>query len=104
MGIIYLTTSLQKFRDSFNVMWFAVVSVTTVGYGDMNPRTVAGRILTIFLMLTGIGLISTLSAFTGAVRFLCCVLCSLFSGQGALVFYFACGMYVYIYMYVYINV
>jgi voltage-gated potassium channel len=43
-------------------MWWAVVTVTTVGYGDIYPRTVGGRIVAMLLMLVGIGFISVLTA------------------------------------------
>jgi voltage-gated potassium channel len=47
-------------------VWWAVVTVTTVGYGDVVPQTPAGRILATGLMLTGLGVISTLAAAVAA--------------------------------------
>ncbi len=41
-----------------------MVTVTTVGYGDIYPITTGGRIVAIFLMLTGIG---TLGLYTAAI-------------------------------------
>lgn len=52
------------FESYGNSFWFIIVTVTTVGYGDLKPVTLMGRLYTSFLMLVGIGLISTLSAFT----------------------------------------
>lgn len=43
-------------------VWWAVVTITTVGYGDIVPSSPAGKVLGIVLMLTGIGLVSTLAA------------------------------------------
>lgn len=43
-------------------LWWAIVTVTTVGYGDHTPVTGAGRGVAVFLMLVGIGLIGTLTA------------------------------------------
>ena len=39
-------------------MWWSVVTLTTVGYGDAYPITLGGRIFTGFMLLLGIGVIS----------------------------------------------
>ena len=39
-------------------MYWAIVTVTTVGYGDISPKTVVGRILASFLMIEGFGIIA----------------------------------------------
>ncbi|WP_407925103.1 potassium channel family protein [Bifidobacterium choloepi] len=43
-------------------MWWAFVTVTTVGYGDIYPVTSMGRLIAIILMLTGIALIGIVTA------------------------------------------
>ncbi|MGO4922202.1 potassium channel family protein [Bifidobacterium choerinum] len=43
-------------------LWWAFVTVTTVGYGDVYPVTLTGRFIAIALMLTGIALIGIVSA------------------------------------------
>jgi voltage-gated potassium channel len=43
-------------------IWWAIVTATTVGYGDISPSTLWGRIIAVLLMLVGIGLVSTLAA------------------------------------------
>jgi voltage-gated potassium channel Kch len=43
-------------------IWWAVVTITTVGYGDVQIKTVAGQIVAMALMIVGIGFISVLTA------------------------------------------
>ncbi|MFH1560908.1 MAG: potassium channel family protein [Chloroflexota bacterium] len=56
--------SILSFPDA---LWWAVVTITTVGYGDMVPVTAAGRAIAFVLMLGGItffgGLTANLAAF-----------------------------------------
>jgi voltage-gated potassium channel len=47
--------------------WWAVVTVTTVGYGDVVPESPGGRLVGTALMLTGLGLIPTLTSVTVSV-------------------------------------
>jgi voltage-gated potassium channel len=47
-------------------VWWAIATVTTVGYGDISPSTPIGRIAATLLMLAGIGLASTLAAAVAA--------------------------------------
>lgn len=49
-----------------DALWWAVVTVTTVGYGDVTPRTTIGRVLASGLMITGIGTIGLLAGQVGA--------------------------------------
>jgi len=51
--------SIQSFPDA---LWWAVVTITTVGYGDMVPVTAAGRAVGFILMLRGIAFFSGLTA------------------------------------------
>lgn len=44
-------------------IWWAVTTVTTVGYGDVVPQTDAGRIVAMAIMLVGIGFVALLTAF-----------------------------------------
>jgi voltage-gated potassium channel len=50
---------IQSFGDG---LWFAVVTVTTVGYGDFYPKTAEGRGVAFFLMLLGVALFGILTA------------------------------------------
>ena len=44
-----------------DALWWAIVTTTTVGYGDHYPVSTGGRLIASFLMITGIGLFGTLS-------------------------------------------
>lgn len=44
----------------WDAIWFAIVTLTTVGYGDMGPVTTAGRIIGILLVLSSLGLLSAI--------------------------------------------
>ena len=57
----------ETFHGSFwSGIWWALVTVTTVGYGDFPPVTAGGRLVAGGLMLTGIGLVSTVAASISA--------------------------------------
>jgi voltage-gated potassium channel len=62
-------SSIEKSASSWDGLWWAVSTVTTVGYGDEYPKTTLGRALGMALMLIGIGFVAVLTgAFAG--RFL----------------------------------
>jgi voltage-gated potassium channel len=52
----------KEFDSLWDSTWWAVVTVTTVGYGDVYPTTVQGRLVGIVLMFVGIGFLSLLTA------------------------------------------
>lgn len=53
----------QTVRGGFvDGVWWAIVTASTVGYGDIAPSTLWGRLIAVVLMLSGVGLISTLAA------------------------------------------
>ena len=59
-GIYYFEKDAQPevFKSVFHSAWWSVVTLTTVGYGDVYPITTGGRIFTFFVLLTGVGLIT----------------------------------------------
>ncbi len=52
-------TATPTFGDA---LWWSVVTATTVGYGDIAPRTPEGRLVAVFLMVSGIGVIGVFTA------------------------------------------
>lgn len=40
-------------------LYFSVITLTTVGYGDISPQTTVGKLFTIFYVLVGIAIIAT---------------------------------------------
>lgn len=56
-------TEVKSFLDA---VWWALATVTTVGYGDIVPETPAGKAIGMFLMVFGIGLFVTLTSMIAA--------------------------------------
>ena len=48
----------EAFRNAFSGLWWAVATLTTVGYGDIYPVTVAGRLFGAVIALLGIGMVA----------------------------------------------
>ena len=62
--IFYLTEdNVTTYGDG---IWWALVTVTTVGYGDITPATTVGRFVASGLMFLGLGLIATVTAIVSA--------------------------------------
>lgn len=59
-GLIYQVeheVNPQSFRTFLDAFYFAVVTMTTVGFGDLTPISELGRLLTVMMIFTGIALI-----------------------------------------------
>ena len=56
----------QAFGSIGQSAWWAVVTMTTVGYGDVTPITVAGRMLATLIMLLGVGIVALPAAMLAA--------------------------------------
>lgn len=60
VGIFYFEHEAQpaNFRSIFHSMWWAVATLTTVGYGDIFPITVGGKIFTFLILMLGLGIVA----------------------------------------------
>ena len=59
-GLIYQVehpVNPKDFGTFFDAVYFAVVTMTTVGFGDVTPTSDAGKLMTVLMILTGIALI-----------------------------------------------
>jgi voltage-gated potassium channel len=61
-GVLVRVVEEQTFTSLGLAYWWAMETVTTVGYGDVVPHTAAGRVIASLLMLTGLALIPTLTS------------------------------------------
>jgi voltage-gated potassium channel len=60
VGIYHFEHEAQpnSYRTIFDCLWWSVATLTTVGYGDIYPITVGGKIFTFCILLLGLGLIA----------------------------------------------
>lgn len=60
VGIYYFENPAQPdhFKSVFHCLWWAITTLTTVGYGDMFPVTTGGKIFTFFVLSVGLGIVA----------------------------------------------
>ena len=60
IGIYYFEHQAQpeNFQSVFHSMWWAVATLTTVGYGDVYPITIGGKIFTFLMLMIGLGIVA----------------------------------------------
>ena len=61
-GVLMRLVDHREYHSIWRGMWWAVQTVTTVGYGDVTPRYVSGRIVAVFVMLEGIAFLAIVTA------------------------------------------
>ena len=61
-GLLMRVLDHREYPNVFIGMWWAIQTVTTVGYGDVTPRAVAGRIVAAAVMLEAIALVAIVTA------------------------------------------
>lgn len=52
----------SQFQTYHDALWWATVTITTVGYGDFAPISAGGRVVALFLMLGGVGIFGAITA------------------------------------------
>ena len=66
-GIVLQWLEPGEISKDDNPYWWAIVTMTTVGYGDFSPATPAGRMFAVLIMFIGISLVSLLTASISSI-------------------------------------
>ena len=66
-GFIIMYLEAGEITEKETPFWWAIVTMTTVGYGDFSPTTPEGRIFAVFIMFAGIALVSLLTASISSI-------------------------------------
>ena len=66
-GFIIMYLEAGEITEKETPFWWAIVTMTTVGYGDFSPTTPEGRLFAVFIMFAGIALVSLLTASISSI-------------------------------------
>jgi voltage-gated potassium channel len=61
-GVLMRFTDAKNFPNIGDGLWWAIQTVTTVGYGDLVPSSPAGRLVAALVMVIGIGFLTVITA------------------------------------------
>ncbi|MCT3542548.1 ion transporter [Lentilactobacillus buchneri] len=65
LAVLIISATLYSLAENVSwgeSLWWAVATATTVGYGDISPHTLVGKIAAVMLMMVGIGIIGSLTS------------------------------------------
>lgn len=68
VGIYYFERDAQpeNFQSIFHSLWWAVTTLTTVGYGDVYPITAGGKLFTFVILMCGLGIVAVPAGIVAA--------------------------------------
>ena len=68
VGIYYFEHEAQPdhFQSIFHSLWWAVATLTTVGYGDVYPVTAGGKLFTFLILMCGLGIVAVPAGLVAA--------------------------------------
>jgi voltage-gated potassium channel len=61
-GVLMRVIDHREYGSIWLGIWWAIQTVTTVGYGDVTPKNVGGRVVATFVMLEGVALVAIVTA------------------------------------------
>lgn len=66
-GLVLRMLEIGKITEGEAPFWWAIVTMTTVGYGDFTPKTLEGRMFAVFVMFAGISLTAMFTAIISSI-------------------------------------
>lgn len=66
IAILQVEKDAGNIKTAEDALWWAYVTITTVGYGDVVPVTTEGRIIAAILMTAGVGMFGTFTAYVAS--------------------------------------
>ena len=68
VGIYYFENTAQpeKYASVFHSLWWAIATLTTVGYGDVYPVTIGGKVFTFIVLVIGLGVVAVPTGLVAA--------------------------------------
>jgi voltage-gated potassium channel len=61
-ALLMRTVDHREYSNTWRALWWAIQTVTTVGYGDVTPRHASGRLVAVVVMLWGVAFLAIVTA------------------------------------------